>query len=1081
MNKFFLQITFEECYQELLLAIQKHVNEYGDFESPYRSCVQSLACQYEGDALYVKTPQTNIEEYHNEIILLTLESILQMPILFNPNKGEKICNIEAFISNDIYKEYITEERNVDPELHFIFYISLTKKNITNNLREFFKHIPSNLPIIVDVVTIPSEISTIYRKENFEKDDISTMRSNLISLIEIKENLNHNDNFIFNNIYFFQNLDERNLTHKFTHDKVSALLGNLLLSFIEGYGDITKGLSDKPITTFSLITFEIDKYAIINNWASHIFKQLCYNVIGDAEEQNSIDNEKVNGIFQEILEEERKAIEQINGLSDEEAQDFLINWKKEFKEKILNKVLDASLTNAEKDLLLSYFQNIANRDLLQLEELDLNKLDLFDSLYIPYVEQMTENGDVYSQIRDILLQIKTLKEKMKKRQQRIDETRKLIDTNYHKDGVWTDDGYKIGNDVFKIHKTDLIGEEVADDLLSEYTPNFSGPLPYSADLKSYFPPIKNQGHQGACASFSLTSVFEYFMSNETLKYEDMSEAFVYYNARAINGKTSEDNGANLYDVIRGMVDKGVCVEELCTYDPDTYDSKPSEEAYIDGGTRKVKSAKSVAVSVDVIKAAINEGYPVVCCFKVFKSLQDNTSGFIPMPTEEERKNDDGFHAMVICGYNDKHGHFIVRNSWGKGFGDQGYCYLPYSYVRDTDLTRYAVAITGIDAKEFIQHNPINDDFNLESKDKNIQYAILLNMLNEDKHQLAIDRQKIKDLIQHLKETINRLKSDEVIDDLQQERSNKIEQLNSEQKQLENEITTISIWDNKPIHYICGGILIASVIAICLGLYESLRSIMFAGVISACLSVLLWIVLAIVFKKKKVKAIQNMIRHIEQEKEKQDVELNNKISLRNKVVQILNAIGDIDDVSRENKELLNLIIGTLNDCYHQIEEYLRNNYPTIIDDDEVLYPEWYEEIKDNIRIPDFLRKLISSSDVKESLYNVQELILKKLNALFTKTINDLYDNGESIAWASFCDKVRRLSVFAQIDNVAYIKDAENEHSQCECNYFLSNLDNKIEFVDVKKTDIYSKSQNRFIFLKVKKVELSTLTIFCDVTKS
>lgn len=1082
MKKFILQITFEDKLQELLLSSQEHVNKYGDFISPYGSCVHSLACKYEGNRLIVKQPQSQTEQIL-ESILKTLEYMLQIPLYFNENDSESVENVTDYVKEKIYQEYVNEAFGNDPELHILIYYSLTNSRNQEYIHQFVSQLPGDLPIIIDFIALPYEICKMYGKDVIKSKEAGQVAlDNLHSTISIKNELCSESSTIkINNIYLLQNYDENNYALNLDKRKLAELFGNLLLSFIEGYDYIAQGLRDNPITTFGIATFEIDKYAIINNWSSHIFKQLCYNVIGDPDEQKLIDKEKVDKIFREILGEERQAIEQINGLPDENIQDFISNWKGEFQEKIINKILDASLTNAEKDLFLSYFQNIVNRDLLQLEDFDLSKLDLFDSLYIPYVEQMTENGNIYSQVRDILLQIQTLKEKMKKRKQRIIETHKLIDIHYHKDGVWTDEGYKIGKDIFKIHKTDLIGDGKSDDLLSDYTPNLTCPLPPSADLKSYFPPIKNQGNQGACASFSLTSVFEYFLSNETHKYEDLSEAFVYYNARDLNGKTSEDDGANLHDVIRGMVEKGVCVEELCAYDSNHYDNKPSEKAYKDGETRKVKSAKSVAVSVDVIKAAINEGYPVVCCFKVFKSLQNNTSGFIPMPTEEERKNDDGFHAMVICGYNDKHGHFIVRNSWGKGFGDQGYCYLPYSYVRDTDLTRYAVAITGIDAKEFIQHNPINDDFNLESKDKNIQYAILLNMLNEDKHQLTIDRQKIKDLIQHLKETINRLKSDEVLDDLQQERSKKIEQLNLEQKQLENEITTISIWDNKPIHYISGGILIASVIAICLGLYESLRSIMFAGVISACLSVLLWIVLAIVFKKKKVKVIQNIIRHIEQEKEKQDVELNNKISLRNKVVQILNAIGDIDEVSKENKELFNLIIKSLNDCYHQIRKYLRSNYPTINNDDEVLFPEWYGEIKDNIKITNFLQELLSSSNVKESLCNIQKLILDKLNALFNKTINDLYDNGNSYAWASFCDRARRLSVFAQVDDVAYPENAKNGHLQCECDYFMSNLDNTVEFVDVKKTDIYSRSKNRFIFIKIKKVDISALTIFRDVSKN
>jgi C1A family cysteine protease len=35
-------------------------------------------------------------------------------------------------------------------------------------------------------------------------------------------------------------------------------------------------------------------------------------------------------------------------------------------------------------------------------------------------------------------------------------------------------------------------------------------------------------------------------------------------------------------------------------------------------------------------------------------------------------------MCIIGYNDDKKCFIVRNSWGKDWGDKGNCYMPYDY-------------------------------------------------------------------------------------------------------------------------------------------------------------------------------------------------------------------------------------------------------------------------------------------------------------------------------------------------------------------------------------------------------------------
>jgi C1A family cysteine protease len=55
--------------------------------------------------------------------------------------------------------------------------------------------------------------------------------------------------------------------------------------------------------------------------------------------------------------------------------------------------------------------------------------------------------------------------------------------------------------------------------------------------------------------------------------------------------------------------------------------------------------------------------------------------MPQPGEQRL----GGHALFCCGYRDDTqyeggGYLIVKNSWGTGFGDEGYVYIPYAYVR-----------------------------------------------------------------------------------------------------------------------------------------------------------------------------------------------------------------------------------------------------------------------------------------------------------------------------------------------------------------------------------------------------------------
>ncbi|WP_229926312.1 C1 family peptidase [Xylella fastidiosa] len=56
--------------------------------------------------------------------------------------------------------------------------------------------------------------------------------------------------------------------------------------------------------------------------------------------------------------------------------------------------------------------------------------------------------------------------------------------------------------------------------------------------------------------------------------------------------------------------------------------------------------------------------------------------IPLPT----KNDtlEGGHAVLCVGYDDEIRHFRIRNSWGNNVGEDGYFWMPYEYISNTQL-------------------------------------------------------------------------------------------------------------------------------------------------------------------------------------------------------------------------------------------------------------------------------------------------------------------------------------------------------------------------------------------------------------
>ena len=214
------------------------------------------------------------------------------------------------------------------------------------------------------------------------------------------------------------------------------------------------------------------------------------------------------------------------------------------------------------------------------------------------------------------------------------------------------------------------------------------IPIRVDLTSTgnCPPVYNQGNLGSCTANAIAAVIDFIRKKQKEDFIYPSRLFIYYNEREMEDSVEYDSGAYIRDGIKSVVKQGVCSESIWPYDINLFTDKPSEKAYSEALNYQALIYQRLDNrNLNMLKNVIASGYPFVFGFSVYESFESEKvkkTGVVPMPSDDERLL--GGHAVVAVGYSDKVKRFIIRNSWGEGFGKAGYFSLPYDYITNKDL-------------------------------------------------------------------------------------------------------------------------------------------------------------------------------------------------------------------------------------------------------------------------------------------------------------------------------------------------------------------------------------------------------------
>lgn len=208
---------------------------------------------------------------------------------------------------------------------------------------------------------------------------------------------------------------------------------------------------------------------------------------------------------------------------------------------------------------------------------------------------------------------------------------------------------------------------------------AGELPRRVDLSPHCSRIEHQGNVSSCTANAVVGALEYLQIVAGNPVTDLSRLFVYYNARRLADQEAHDVGATMEHVMAALLGYGACTERLWPYNETSWRIKPPEECY--NNTVKIPDMQYARVSPSQErKYVLASGLPIIFGMGVPEyamMVEAKKSGHLKAPTDGNWEPSSGGHAMLIVGYDDDKGVWLVRNSWGEEYGLGGYFWIDYA--------------------------------------------------------------------------------------------------------------------------------------------------------------------------------------------------------------------------------------------------------------------------------------------------------------------------------------------------------------------------------------------------------------------
>ena len=224
-----------------------------------------------------------------------------------------------------------------------------------------------------------------------------------------------------------------------------------------------------------------------------------------------------------------------------------------------------------------------------------------------------------------------------------------------------------------------------------------PVPAAKDLRAPWWKVSDQGSTGSCVGWASADAvlrWHFVKAGRLAKTEKLAPRFQWMAAKETDTFTTqpttfiESDGTSLKAALDIARKYGAVKETVLPFDSARLYGGDVKSFYALASQLKINAYFNLGTDLVAWKAWLATNGPILTRLGVDRTWDDATvtTGNLDLYKSNTVR---GGHAVAVVGYTTTR--FIVRNSWGTGWGDKGFAYASPAYAQAAFTEAYGVAL------------------------------------------------------------------------------------------------------------------------------------------------------------------------------------------------------------------------------------------------------------------------------------------------------------------------------------------------------------------------------------------------------